>query len=54
MLENMTQTLEREHYIVETASDYKSALHKYESTITIASHWTLHCLMVMDWNFYKH
>lgn len=28
MLENMAQTLEREHYIVETASDYKSALHK--------------------------
>lgn len=28
MLENMTQTLERQHYIVETASDYKSALHK--------------------------
>lgn len=28
MLENMAQTLERQHYIVETASDYKSALHK--------------------------
>ncbi|WP_027126822.1 response regulator transcription factor [Gelidibacter mesophilus] len=28
MLENMLKTLEREHYIVETASDYKSALHK--------------------------
>ncbi len=28
MLENMVQTLERQHYIVETASDYKSALHK--------------------------
>lgn len=28
MLENMAQTLEREHYIVETVSDYKSALHK--------------------------
>lgn len=28
MLENMVQTLEREHYIVETASDYQSALHK--------------------------
>lgn len=28
MLENMVKTLEREHYIVETASDYKSALHK--------------------------
>lgn len=28
MLENMAQTLEREHYIVEKASDYKSALHK--------------------------
>jgi len=28
MLENMSQTLEREHYIVETASDYQSALHK--------------------------
>lgn len=28
MLENMTQTLERQHYIVETASDYKTALYK--------------------------
>lgn len=28
MLENMAQTLEREHYIVETASDYQSALRK--------------------------
>ncbi|MBJ7882841.1 response regulator transcription factor [Gelidibacter salicanalis] len=28
MLENMVQTLERQHYVVETASDYKSALHK--------------------------
>lgn len=28
MLENMAQTLEREHYIVETASNYQSALHK--------------------------
>lgn len=28
MMENMSQTLEREHYIVEKASDYKSALHK--------------------------
>ena len=28
MMENMVQTLEREHYIVETASDYQSALHK--------------------------
>lgn len=28
MLENMSQTLEREHYIVETASDYKTALQK--------------------------
>lgn len=28
MLENMAQTLERQHYIVETAADYKSALHK--------------------------
>lgn len=28
MLENMAQTLEREHYIVETASDYQAALHK--------------------------
>ena len=28
MLENMVQTLEREHYIVETAHDYQSALHK--------------------------
>lgn len=28
MLENMTQTLERQHYIVETATDYTSALHK--------------------------
>lgn len=28
MLENMVQTLEREHYIVETANDYQSALHK--------------------------
>jgi DNA-binding response OmpR family regulator len=28
MLENMSQTLEREHYIVETASDYQSALRK--------------------------
>lgn len=28
MLDNMVQTLEREHYIVETASDYESALYK--------------------------
>ena len=28
MLENMVQTLERQHYIVETASDYQSALYK--------------------------
>lgn len=28
MLENIVQTLEREHYIVETATDYKSALYK--------------------------
>ncbi|TXE05663.1 response regulator transcription factor [Gelidibacter salicanalis] len=28
MLENMTQTLERQRYIVETASDYKTALYK--------------------------
>lgn len=28
MLDNMSQTLEREHYIVETASDYKTAQHK--------------------------
>lgn len=28
MLDNMVQTLEREHYIVETASDYQSALDK--------------------------
>ncbi len=28
MMENMSQTLEREHYIVEKAQDYKSALHK--------------------------
>lgn len=28
MLENMVQTLEREHYLVETATDYQSALDK--------------------------
>ena len=28
MLENMVQTLEREKYVVETATDYQSALHK--------------------------
>lgn len=28
MMENMAQTLEREHYVVETAADYQSALHK--------------------------
>lgn len=28
MLENMRQTLERQHYIVETATDYSAALHK--------------------------
>lgn len=28
MLENIVKTLEREHYIVETATDYKSALYK--------------------------
>lgn len=28
MLDNMVETLEREHYIVETASDYTSALYK--------------------------
>lgn len=31
MLENMKQTLEREHYIVETAIDFKSAYHKIGS-----------------------
>ena len=31
MLENMKQTLEREHYIVETASDYKTAHSKIGS-----------------------
>lgn len=30
MLENMVKTLEREHYIVETASDYQTALYKIE------------------------